>query len=139
MIPVEANESEKKLMNAILNGLDGRGPLTMITPLRLWAAINSVKYVVENNIDGDIVECGVWRGGCSLAMAYILKLLGSSKKVYLYDTYSGMTQPGKFDSKFPYKDGKLRKMIDKFEAKHARLQRNDYNEWNYAYSKMKCL
>ena len=41
MIPVEANESEKKLMNAILNGLDGRGPLTMITPLRLWAAINS--------------------------------------------------------------------------------------------------
>ena len=116
MIPVEANESEKKLMNAILNGLDGRGPLTMITPLRLWAASNSVKYVVENNIDGDIVECGVWRGGCSLAMAYILKLLGSSKKVYLYDTYSVMTQPGKFDSKFPYKDGKLRTMIDKFEA-----------------------
>ena len=64
-------------------------------------------------------------------MAYILKLLGSSKRSICM-TLIVATQPGKFDSKFPYKDGKLRKMIDKFEAKHARLQRNDYNEWNYA-------
>ena len=132
MIPVEANVAERRLMQAVLNGVNGNGALTMVTPLRLWAAINSVKYVVENNIDGEIVECGVWRGGCSIAMAYILKILGSNKKVYLYDTYSGMTKPGKYDAKFPTKGGKVRKHTDNFDIKHTEMMRDGYNEWNYA-------
>lgn len=30
---------------------------------RLWALINATKYVALNNIPGDFVECGVYRGG----------------------------------------------------------------------------
>ena len=131
MFPVEATETEKKLMNIVLSGIDESGALTMVTPERLWAAINAVKYVVENNIQGEIVECGVWRGGCSLAMAYMLSKLGSNKKVYLYDTYSGMTQPGIYDSKFP-KEGKIIRFANNASEKYNLLQREDYNEWCYA-------
>jgi hypothetical protein len=51
------------------------------------------KYAVENNIEGDFVECGVWRGGNSIIAASIFKLYNSNKKVYLYDTFQGMTVP----------------------------------------------
>ena len=30
---------------------------------KLINTLNSARYVVENKIPGDFVECGVWRGG----------------------------------------------------------------------------
>ena len=48
-------------------------PLSMVSVKRLWAVISASKYLVENDIDGDMVECGVWRGGCSIAIAKTLK------------------------------------------------------------------
>jgi hypothetical protein len=53
----------------------------------------SCEYVLENNLEGDFVECGVWRGGNSIIATGIFKLYNSNKKVYLYDTFQGMTLP----------------------------------------------
>jgi hypothetical protein len=72
--------------------------LTMVPKEGIFAALLAIKYVVENDIPGDIVECGVWRGGMSILMAGMLRLHNSCRKLYLYDTFSGMTVPG-------YKDG----------------------------------
>lgn len=36
---------------------------TMTSPERVSSLINSVQYVVANNIEGAFVECGVWKGG----------------------------------------------------------------------------
>jgi O-methyltransferase len=38
-------------------------PYTMTSIERIFALIQAVKYIVQANIPGDIVECGVWRGG----------------------------------------------------------------------------
>lgn len=48
-------------------------------------------FVRENHnfIDGDLLEAGVYRGSSLLGMAMMLKELGSSKKIYGYDTWSG--------------------------------------------------
>ncbi|MER3445422.1 MAG: macrocin O-methyltransferase [Candidatus Dadabacteria bacterium] len=73
-------------------------PYTMTRPEQIVALATSVKYIVENGIRGDLVECGVWRGGSAMAMLYTLLKLGDTERtIYLYDTYNGMTPPGAKD------------------------------------------
>ncbi len=69
-------------------------PFTMTTPERLYGLIKAVKYIEHNSIDGSIVECGVWKGGSMMAVAYTLNQLGNQDRdLYLFDTYEGMTAP----------------------------------------------
>lgn len=61
---------------------------------RLWSLLNAVRHVVDTRVAGDLVECGVWRGGSVMAMASELKSLGSTdRRIWLYDTFAGMTAP----------------------------------------------
>lgn len=48
-------------------------------------------FVLRNHdkIEGDIIEAGVFRGSALLAMGLFLKEIGSNKKIYGYDTFSG--------------------------------------------------
>lgn len=73
-------------------------PYTMTSPERVNTLIDAVQYVVKNEIGGDMVECGVWKGGSSMAMALTLKKLGAeNRELYLYDTFSGMSAPSDND------------------------------------------
>lgn len=66
--------------------------LTMVSASRIVANIRSVDYVLRSQIPGDVVECGVWRGGSSMAIALRLIQHGdTSRKLWMYDTFSGMT------------------------------------------------
>ena len=71
---------------------------TMISVERGYNIFKSVEYVVENNISGDFVECGVWKGGACMIMAKsLLKFGKQDRKIVLYDTFSGMTEPDEND------------------------------------------
>jgi hypothetical protein len=73
-------------------------PYTMTGTERIHSLIRAVKYIVANEIPGDLVECGVWRGGSVMAMALtLLQLSCKDKRLYLFDTFSGMTEPGDKD------------------------------------------
>lgn len=73
-------------------------PFTMTSLERMYALYKATEYVIKGNINGDIVECGVWRGGSAMLVAKILLKLGcTEKKIYLYDTYEGMTKPSEVD------------------------------------------
>jgi len=89
---------------------------------RIYSLQKAVEYIERGNIKGSFVECGVWKGGSCMVMAYSLKK--KSRKIYLYDTFTGMTEPGKSDV-FTYID---------FDAKNEwkKKQRKGYNLWNYA-------
>ena len=64
----------------------------------IYSVYNNIKYIVENDIPGDVVECGVWKGGLmQLAALTLLELGDVSRKIYLYDTFEGMPEPGVFD------------------------------------------
>ena len=56
-----ATELEKFDINLINQIIDKK--YTMTSVHRLINTLKSCYYVVENNIPGDFVECGVWRGG----------------------------------------------------------------------------
>ncbi len=76
-------------------------PRTMTSPPRIVALCEAVHYLVSSGIEGDIVECGVWRGGSMMAVAHRLLALGdSSRRLYLFDTFEGMTQPTEKDIAF---------------------------------------
>ena len=59
----------------------------------------AVQYLVKNNIAGDIVEYGVWRGGSTMcALLELVKLNKTDRQVYLYDTFEGMSEPTEKDA-----------------------------------------
>lgn len=65
---------------------------------RIVALTRAVEHLVEHHIPGDIVECGVWRGGSVMAVARTLLRLGDTQRhLWLYDTFAGMTEPGADD------------------------------------------
>jgi O-methyltransferase len=76
-------------------------PYTLTGDERIAALMNAVRYVVEQKIPGDIAECGVWRGGSMMAAALALLYHGdSSRHLYLYDTFEGMSEPTEHDQSF---------------------------------------
>jgi O-methyltransferase len=69
-------------------------PYSLTSLERLAAVVQAVRYVCRHRIPGDFVECGVWRGGSSMAAALALKAFGdTSRTLYLYDTFEGMSEP----------------------------------------------
>ena len=73
-------------------------PYTMTSYERVYSVIEATKYIEEKNLPGSIVECGVWRGGSSMAIARTLKECGNTRRdLYLYDTYEGMPEPTEHD------------------------------------------
>jgi hypothetical protein len=69
-------------------------PFTMTSAERRASLLGAVDHVVKHHIAGDIVECGVWRGGSMMAVALALMAKGETDRhLYLYDTYEGMSEP----------------------------------------------
>ena len=81
-----------------IDGINFVKNYTMTSEERLVSVTRSIEYIVENSIEGDIVECGVWRGGSMMMAANKLVTLKClNKKIFLFDTYEGMSEPGKDD------------------------------------------
>jgi len=73
---------------------------TMTTPPKLGALIDGMRYIAAHRIEGDIVECGVWRGGSMQAMALTLMSVGDvSRSLHLFDTFEGMPPPAEEDAR----------------------------------------
>ena len=74
---------------------------TMTSKERMYVLYKAVEYIVKAKIPGDFVECGVWKGGSTMVIAYtLLKIKDTKRKIYLYDTYEGMPGLTKEDKTF---------------------------------------
>jgi O-methyltransferase len=63
---------------------------SMLSTDRFYNLFTAVRYLAENRIAGDLVECGVLLGGASLAAAMFCDHFGlSGRKHFLFDTFSG--------------------------------------------------
>jgi hypothetical protein len=73
-------------------------PATMTTPERIIGLCRALEYVVRNQIHGDFVECGVYKGGSTMAAALTLLHLGvPDRTLCLFDTFEGMSEPTEAD------------------------------------------
>ncbi|MEI9808258.1 MAG: TylF/MycF/NovP-related O-methyltransferase [Bacteroidota bacterium] len=93
-------------------------PYTMTSPERMYSLYKAIEYILDNNIKGDFVECGVWRGGSSMLIALTLLRKGvSDRNIYLYDTFEGMSEPTEADISYSGKSAeKLLREKDKMNT-----------------------
>lgn len=71
---------------------------TLVDIYRCYELFDFVKRL--ENIEGDIIEIGVWRGGTSAVMATALQSENSKKNIFLCDTFSGVVKAGEFDIRY---------------------------------------
>lgn len=73
-------------------------PFTMTSKERIFSAIEAAKFIAKNKVDGDIVECGVWKGGSTMAILdALMQAKDTNRNVFLYDTFEGMSEPTEAD------------------------------------------
>jgi O-methyltransferase len=73
-------------------------PITLLEKERVFANIDSVQHIIDHDIDGDIVEVGVFKGGSIISMILALEELKiKNRKIHLFDTFEGMTEPTNVD------------------------------------------
>ena len=68
-------------------------PYTICGHRRLRGLYEAVEAVVSREIPGDIVECGVARGGSAALMGLALKQLGARRALWAFDTFEGLPPP----------------------------------------------
>lgn len=116
--PVEFDDKDIKVVERVLDD-----HLTMTSAERLFTTLMAARHVCRQSIPGDFVECGVWRGGNSIIAGDVFRRWDVARKVHLFDTFSGMTEPTEHD-------------VDRFGrhvfTKFAAAKKDDHNEWCYA-------
>lgn len=92
----------------------------MVSEERLYNTLLALNYLKKNNIQGDFVETGVWKGGNPMAAAFFFKKNKMKKNVFLFDTFEGMTKSLYIDKR-PNKE--------KAVVRYKQLLKNNKSGW----------
>jgi len=84
------HEYDTKILNG--NYFPSRGH-SMMGYKRLNNIQECFESVIKNNIKGDFIETGVWRGGGSIFAAGLNKYLNANMKIYVADSFEGLPPP----------------------------------------------
>jgi hypothetical protein len=111
-------------------------PFTLTSPERVFVLLRAIEYLHANNVAGDIVECGVWKGGSMMAVAETLSRLGSHERhLYGFDTFKGweaVPGPVESDGIFANRVWQERQVADPSRAEYSldevqrRLEATEY-------------
>lgn len=93
-----ADAPESKEAGELAATIAGVEPFTMVGRGALVDLGRMVRAVLTFDIPGDLVECGVWRGGASFLMADLLRRAeATDRKVWLFDSFEGLPPPRPVD------------------------------------------
>lgn len=87
---VELSDKQRHLMN-IANGI------SMTPQIRRYNLIQALEYIAHYGLEGDLVECGVWKGGNIVIYKKFIEENDIKKKIYAFDTFQGMSNPDQND------------------------------------------
>jgi O-methyltransferase len=90
---------------------------------------DAVNYILQNNIEGCIVECGVESGDFEYIFINELMKNNSVRDIYLYDTFAGLVEPSEYD--YTCNDAKLYQMNndDVYNAWKSQIINENVNGW----------
>lgn len=75
---------------------------TMVGLRRLDNVHECIRDVVGQSVPGDLVEAGVWRGGCAILMRAVLSQMGAADRVvWAADSFEGLPRPNRLISGLP--------------------------------------
>jgi O-methyltransferase len=66
-------------------------PTSCVSPDRKYVLYQLLEQSAKT-LEGDVAECGVYQGGTAKIFAERLRDIGSSKHLYLFDTFEGMPE-----------------------------------------------
>ena len=122
------------------NGWDWPPPLyadTMVGMKRLNNIQFCVSEVIKNNIEGDFIETGVWRGGSSIFMRALLKVFNvTDKTVWVADSFEGLPKPDV--EKYPLDKGDTNYMYSELAISLETVQAN-FKKYDLLDDKVKFL
>ena len=106
------------------NGLDWPSKAhTMIGSQRMRNLRTLTEYVIINNIPGDLIEAGVWRGGACIYMRAILKAFGvTDRVVWCADSFEGLPEPDA--EQFPQDAGDVHHTFEPLKVSLERVKNN---------------
>ena len=97
---------------------------TMIGMQRLTSLQRCVETVLAEDIPGDLIECGVWRGGACILMRAVLAAYGDQERsVWVADSFAGLPQPDLVNYRAD-KDLKLHLLGDILAVSEASVKAN---------------
>jgi len=93
---------------------------------------DAITYILQNNIEGVIVECGVESGNFEHIWINELMKNNTVRDIYLYDTFGGLVEPTEYD--YTCKDAKLYQMNkdDVYNMWKSNIINEKENGWCYA-------
>jgi len=66
--------------------------------LRFFSLMQALQFVLDSNVQGDVAECGVWRGHSAHMIASRLSTQGQGKVLHLFDSFEGLSIRTELDS-----------------------------------------
>ncbi len=97
----KAPPAKRRSKMAVERGVKGGAPTsayTMLGQKRLDSLASQLETVIADGVPGDVIECGVWRGGACILMAGILSSHGvNDRRVWVADSFAGLPPPGPED------------------------------------------
>lgn len=76
---------------------------SLLTPLNLHLLHELVARLGRLDVAGDIVECGVYKGGSAAALGWsLLELDDPARRLWLFDSFAGMPPAGDQDGEFSH-------------------------------------
>ncbi|MEQ8580123.1 MAG: TylF/MycF/NovP-related O-methyltransferase [Marinoscillum sp.] len=88
-------------------------PYTLIDPFRIGVLLDLLDQTLD--LDGDIVECGAYKGGTGLLLAMLLRDLSIHKKIHLFDSFEGLPAPH-LTKDMGYKVGEFRSDYEQLKS-----------------------
>lgn len=95
---------------------------TMVGRKRLDNLQQCIETVLREEIPGDLIETGVWRGGCVIFMRAALAAFGDvDRRIWVADSFRGLPPP---DEKWPVDTGDTLHRIEFLAIPRSEVERN---------------